>query len=378
MHNSNLISDDRDASYRKLQKHLNQLPIGYPATESGVELRLLKYVFTPEEADIAVNMRFIPEPIEKIYRRVKKKVKSIEELKQILNNIYEKGGLRIKRKTEGSNVKNLYQNAFLAVGMFEYQVKRLSKDYYEDFEQYMEEGFRDEFASTKINQLRTIPVEKSITPEHNIATYDQLKQLIENASRISIMECVCRKGKDLIGKPCNRTDLRELCFVLNDSVEHVLELEWGREISKEEAREIFKKIQDEGLIIQPGNARDPNYICCCCGCCCDLITNIKKLEKPWELFYTNYYALVDPDLCIGCEICVNRCQMEAIKMNNNLADVNKYKCIGCGNCITSCSEDALKLIKKEDQKIPPKNTTELYLKIMDKKAELRRKEKGIR
>jgi electron transport complex protein RnfB len=377
MHNSNLITDDPNASYRKLQKHLNQLPIGYPATESGVELRLLMYVFTPEEAEIAVNMRFIPEPIEKIYRRVKKKVKSIEELKQILNNIYEKGGLRIKRKIEGKNVKILYQNAFLAVGMFEYQVKRLTKAYYEDFEQYMEEGFRDEFASTKINQLRTIPVEESITPEHNVATYDQLKQLIENASRISIMECVCRKGKDLIGKPCKQTDMRELCFVLNDSVEHVLNLEWGREISKEKAREIFKKIQEEGLIIQPGNAQDPNYICCCCGCCCDLITNIKKLEKPWELYYTNYYALVDSDLCIGCETCVNICQMEAINMNNSVAKVNIYKCIGCGNCITSCSEDALKLIKKKTQKVPPKNTTELYLKIMDKKAELRRIENGI-
>jgi len=249
MNNKISLNEEHDDIYRKLQKHLDQLPIGYPATESGVEIRLLKYVFTPEEAEIAINLRFIPEPIEKIYRRVKKKVKSIEDLEQILYKIYEKGGISIRRQVEGNKKVKLYQNAFLAVGMFEYQLKRLTKEYYEDFEQYMDEGFRDEVASTKINQLRTIPVEKSITPEHNIATHDQLRELIEQASRISVMDCVCRKGKDLIGKSCKQSDMRELCFVFNDSVERILELDWGREISKKEAIEIFEKVQEEGLVI---------------------------------------------------------------------------------------------------------------------------------
>ncbi|TFG02408.1 MAG: 4Fe-4S dicluster domain-containing protein [Promethearchaeota archaeon] len=372
------ISVETDSIYRKLQRHLNTLPIGYPKTESGVELRLLKYVFTPKEAEIAIKLRFIPDPIEAIYRRVKKKVKSIEELEAILFKMYEKGGIRIKRTMEGNKQVNLYQNAFLAVGMFEYQVKRLTKEYFEDFLQYMDEGYRDELASTKINQLRTIPVEKSIDIDHNVANYDQLENLLENASRISIMPCVCRKGQDLIGEPCQQTDMRETCFVLNDSVDHVLELGWGREITKDEAREIFKKVQEDGLIIQPGNVLDPSYICCCCGCCCCVTTNLKKLERPWEMITTNYYAEVDSDLCIGCETCVQRCQMEAIIMNDSIAEINKKLCIGCGNCISTCPESAIILKKKERELSPPKNNTELYLKIMDKKAKLRRREKGIK
>jgi len=117
-------------------------------------------------------------------------------------------------------------------------------------------------------------------------------------------------------------------------------------------------------------------VCCCCGCCCDLVTNIKKIEKPWELFHTNYYAKVDPDLCIGCETCVNRCQMDAITMIDDIATVNQKMCIGCGNCVPTCNEEAIRLFKKETQYIPPKSTTELYFKIMDKRAELRRAEKG--
>ena len=371
-----MIENDLDI-YRKLQQHLDQLPIGYPATESGVELRLLKHVFTPEEAEIALKLRFVQEPIEKIYRRVKRKISSIEELEKILDTIYKKGGIRIKRKIKGDNIVKLYQNAFLAVGMFEYQLKRLTKEYYEDFEQYMDEAFRDEITSTKINQLRTIPVKKSLTPTHNIATYDQLRSIIENAERILVMECVCRKGKDLIGKPCKQSDMRELCFVLNDSVDHALDLDWGRVISKEEALKIFEKVQEEGLLIQPGNALNPSFICCCCGCCCDLITNLKKLEKPWELICSNYYAEVDSDICIGCETCVDRCQMDAIQILDKIAKVNQDLCIGCGNCISTCPERALTLIKKETEYIPPKDTTELYMRIMHKRAELRRFEKGI-
>ncbi|MFX1402488.1 MAG: ATP-binding protein [Promethearchaeota archaeon] len=364
--------------YRKLQQHLDKLPIGYPATESGVELRLLEYIFTPEEAEIAINLRFIPEPIEKIYRRVKKKVNSIEELAEILYNIYEKGGIRIKRVREGEKTIKLYQNAFLAVGMFEYQQNRLTKEYYEDFELYMDEAFRDEVVVTKINQLRTIPIEESVTPEHHIATHDQLKNIINKAERIVVMDCICRTGKDLIGKPCRQSDLREVCFVLNDSVDHALDLSWGRLISKDEALGILKNIQKEGLIIQPGNAINPSFICCCCGCCCDLITNLKKLEKPWELIYSNYYASVDPDLCIGCETCVDRCQMNAIQVNDDIARVSRDLCIGCGNCVPTCPEQALSLIKKEEEYIPPENTNELYLKIMNKRAELRRSEKGTK
>jgi NAD-dependent dihydropyrimidine dehydrogenase PreA subunit len=171
--------------------------------------------------------------------------------------------------------------------------------------------------------------------------------------------------------------MREHCFALNNSAQHVVDLNNGKFVTNDEALLILKRAQEEGLILQPGNALDPNFICCCCGCCCDLITNIKKLERPWELFHSNFIASVDSNLCIGCESCLNRCQMDAIEMVENIATVNQKLCIGCGNCVVTCSEEAITLKKKEKEIIPPNTTKDLFLKIMVKKAELRRKEKGV-
>jgi hypothetical protein len=45
-------------AYRKLQEHLNKMPVGFPATASGVEINLLKMIFTPEEARIATYLGY--------------------------------------------------------------------------------------------------------------------------------------------------------------------------------------------------------------------------------------------------------------------------------------------------------------------------------
>ncbi|MHA1425760.1 MAG: ATP-binding protein, partial [Candidatus Helarchaeota archaeon] len=72
--------------YRELAQHLRRMPIDYPPTESGVEVRLLKHFFTPREAQIALQLGALPEPLKRIYKRVKKAGLdiSIEELEQIL------------------------------------------------------------------------------------------------------------------------------------------------------------------------------------------------------------------------------------------------------------------------------------------------------
>ncbi len=362
-------------NYRKLQQHLDTLPIGYPATESGVELRILEFLFSPEEVKVALNMRYIPEPIKKIYRRVKKLGLTLEDLGIILERMFIKGAIRkASRKKEDGPDENIYQLFPLAVGMFEYQVKRITKEFFEDFEQYMEEAFRDEFTRTKINQLRTIPVQKSISPEHNIATYDELTEIFEDAEKIAVSPCICHKGYQLLDKACN--SMSERCFTIDNSALNAVNRGYGHLITKDEAFSILTQAQEEGLVIQPGNSKKPSYICCCCSCC-DLLVNLKKLDRPWELITSNYLAEVDTDLCIGCETCIGRCIMDAIKIDNNYAIVDELLCIGCGNCVVSCPEQAINLQQKEKEVIPPDNSQELFLTIMDKRAELRRKEKGI-
>ena len=58
--------------YAKLQKHLDNQAIGFPATRSGVEIKILKHIFTPEEAEIACCLSYKFEPLETIFSRLVK------------------------------------------------------------------------------------------------------------------------------------------------------------------------------------------------------------------------------------------------------------------------------------------------------------------
>jgi len=162
------MATERDV-YRELQKHLDNMPVGFPATESGVELRLLKHLFTPEEAEIALNLSALPEPLERIHGRIKKeKDISLEGLESILDGLVKKGaimggGFLAK---EGDN-KKYYSKAQLAIGMFEFQVNKLKREFVEDMYQYSSEAFAEEFHTTKTSQMRTIPVNKSLSVEYH-------------------------------------------------------------------------------------------------------------------------------------------------------------------------------------------------------------------
>jgi hypothetical protein len=85
-------------TYVKLQKHLDNQAVGFPATRSGVEIKLLKYIFTPEEAEIACCLSYKFEPLETVFSRAGHLVDSFEELEKHLDRILKKGGIESKTK----------------------------------------------------------------------------------------------------------------------------------------------------------------------------------------------------------------------------------------------------------------------------------------
>ena len=362
---------ENDDIYRELQKHLDTLPIGYPKTESGVEIRLLKQLFTPEEAKFATKLSFSFEPLEAIFERIDKNEISINDLERTLDNSVGKGATIVKKEGD----KKYYANAMFMIGIYDMQSHRNSDnlvEFWKESSQYFKEGMDKEFLRTGICQFRVIPIEKSITLEHHITPYDDVRKVIENIDRpIVVAECVCRHKKDVYGEPCKKTNLRETCFVLRDEfVQIYLDQGWGREVSKEEALEILNKTEEDGLVYEPGNAQRPGSLCCCCGCCCGYLSDMKELPKPTEFLKSNYYAEVDTDLCTGCGTCIERCQMNALTLLDDISTVNRDRCIGCGVCVPKCPSDAMHLRKKEKENLPPKDWDALYTNIMDKKQEL--------
>jgi ferredoxin len=363
-----------DDVYRELQKHLDQMPVGFPATKSGVELRILKFIFTPEEAKIATKLSWAPEPLETIYSRFDKSKISIEELKKKLDNMVKKGGAHYI-KVEG---KKQYANPFIVVGMFEYQLKRLTKEFLEDTEQYITEAFPISQTSV-VSQFRIVPIEKSITRESYVTTYDDIRKIIESTDGpFGVSECICRKGMDIRGQPCKVTSLRENCILLGkDGIDLYTSQGWGRSISKEEALEILRKNEEAGLVLQPGNAQSPDFVCSCCGCCCGILSHLKELPRPADLINTNHYAQVDPELCEGCETCIERCQMGALKIVEGVSTVDLGRCIGCGNCVATCPSEAITLKKKEEVHVPPKDRVEQVIKIWTDKEAMKGEKKSV-
>ena len=353
--------------YRDLQKHLDRLPIGFPATESGVEIRILEHLFTPGEAKMATQLSMLPEPLKRIHQPLKKTGIPIEELERVLDYMVQKG-LILTDKKDG---EKRYSNALLAVGMFEFQVNRLTKDFFENMLQYIDEAFGEELYRTKVPQLRTVPVERSIALPHEypVSTYDDIRQIVANIDgQIAVANCICRQGMDILGESCRVTDLRETCLQFQDTADYSINIGMARPISKEEAFDILKQAQEAGLVLQPENAQQPGYICCCCGDCCGLLTTVKKYPRPAGLYASNYCSEVNPELCTGCEECIDPCQLDALTLVDGVATVNPDRCIGCGNCVVICTFNAIGLRKKEVESLPPKDRDALYTNILFKKV----------
>ncbi|MHA1459701.1 MAG: ATP-binding protein [Promethearchaeota archaeon] len=365
------MEETRDV-YRELQRNLDKLPISFPATESGVELKILKYMFSPEQALIGSKLGFRPKSLKDIYELLKEEGLTLERVEEQLDTMHADGLIIRLIKSEGdTEIKSYIASAFM-LGFYEFQMNKMTEEFVHDVDQYFDEAFMEELNKTKIPQLRTIPIEKDIGIERDIASYDDFRHYLDTCGEpIVLNECICRKKNDIIGKSCEKTDLRESCFSFRSAGMAYITRGLGRIVTKEEALEILEQAEREGLVLQAGNSQRPMSLCTCCGCCCNLLVNEKKLEAPAQFFGSNYFAQVDEDLCTGCGVCEERCQMDAVEIIDDISNINLDRCIGCGVCVPTCPEEAIELIEKEEKTIPAKNTMETYLQIAKKKAELK-------
>lgn len=346
--------------YEKLAKHLDNLPAGYPSTESGVELRILKRLFAPEEADIAMTLTMMPESAAAVAARTGR---DEEELAESLEEMAKKGLIfRISKKGA-----NLYSAAQFVVGIWEYHLNSLDEGLVRDVNEYMPALLKKGWVNVKTKQMRVVPVTKSISAGMAVTPYEAAEAIINAQSKIVVSPCICRKEQKMVGKGCDKP--QEVCLAFGAGAYYYEQNGLGRSIDKAEALDILKAGVDAGLVLQPGNQQKPMNICMCCGCCCGILKNMKTLDKPARAVHTNYYAQVDGDRCTACEACVERCQMDAITVEES-AQVNLDRCIGCGLCVTDCPTEAITLKQKaeESRYLPPKNVFETYMNIAQERG----------
>lgn len=345
--------------HKKLAKHLDNLPGGYPSTESGVELRLLKRLFSEEEAGLALHLTMIRETPEAIAKKA-----GIDEAKaaDMLEDMSKKG-LVFRAEKAG---KKKYMAAQFVIGIWEYQVNRLNTGIIEDLNEYSPHLLESQ-KSTRTKQLRVVPISKTVTAETRIMPYEDAESIIRSQSKIVIADCICRKEHKMIGKGCDG-EMRA-CFIFGSGAYFYEGNGLGKSVSVDEAIEILHKGIEAGLVLQPGNSKKPTNICMCCGCCCQILKNVAKMEKPAEFVCSSYYAVVDADTCVACGNCEDKCPMDAISVEDT-ATVYLDKCIGCGVCAGVCDVEAIRLAEKEESEkwVPPKNTVETYMRIAQERG----------
>ncbi|MCP4108722.1 MAG: 4Fe-4S dicluster domain-containing protein [Desulfobacteraceae bacterium] len=358
---------DAKKSYKKLRKHLNKQPVGYSATLTGIELRLLMDIFTTMEAEAALALNYKFETFENIFTRASEKGFKKSEFCRLLESMEKKGCIFVK-KNLGEKYYALHP---FVIGMFEMQINRLTPSFFLDSHSYILQAFAMEYLSTEVSQMRVIPINKSLNTTQNIATYDSIREIVDRTKdKIAITQCICRYGRDLINDPCKRTDRREICMGFRDYSDTYSRHDWGRTISKKEALEILDQNEKDGLILMGSTMQEPQYVCSCCGCCCGIMEILNFMPRPADFSASNFYAQLDKESCNGCGKCVRRCQMDAIRFNDvekKATEIVSKRCIGCGLCVSSCKTHSISLQKKKVELVPPKDHDALYELIMQNK-----------
>lgn len=194
-----------------------------------------------------------------------------------------------------------------------------------------------------------VPVEESIHAgqETVLITEDAFKFVDQNEI-IAVTHCYCKQEKELIGDPCKITDKRDICLMFGDSAKFSIEHNFAKPISKEEAKVILREAEDLGLVHKIFKSdldygRTIDGLCSCCKCCCGIFRYYHNGTWPY-MTVTSYTAETDSDLCTGCGICVEKCPMENITLQDDVAVLDE-KCIGCGLCASNCQENAIELLR---------------------------------
>jgi formate hydrogenlyase subunit 6/NADH:ubiquinone oxidoreductase subunit I len=336
--------------YHKLAQALDTMPNGFPPTESGVELRLLEKIFTPEEADLFCDLRLVFETPEQVAARTGRPLEGLGERLKAMWHHGQLFGIDF-------GTTQVYRALPWVFGIYEFQLKRLDRELAELCEAYAP-FFGKQFFQNKPQLMQIVPVEKKIEAHQEAMPYEKVSALIEKGLSFGVSPCICKQEKRLLDKGCDKP--LEVCLgiapVPGIFDNHPLV---PKAITKAEAYEILRLSEEAGLVHMTSNVAEGHYfICNCCGCCCGVLRSINELGIA-EAVNSAYYAQIDPESCVSCGVCADeRCQVSAIRQGDQAYEVITQRCIGCGLCATTCPSEAIRMVRKNQAEIKPPPKTE--------------------
>ncbi len=192
--------------------------------------------------------------------------------------------------------------------------------------------------------MRTIPVERTVDARSTVLDMESARSIVENAKQVVVIPCVCRSSRHSLNKSpdCPAPEDAHICMLINRFGQESLERGIGKQITGAEAVEKLKAAEEAGLVhMTRNNVKDDLALCNCCSCCCTGLFLVNQIK--YDAFAPSRFQVsLDAEACVGCGTCVDRCQFEAIEVDD-IAQIDLDSCFGCGNCVLTCPSDALVL-----------------------------------
>ncbi len=356
-----MINDDL---YMRLGNRLNQNPVKMPLIEPV--LNFLKAVFTEEQAALGAAFPLGAHTLPVLAGSLRRDAK---ELERLLEEMADEGLIFVAKIEKG--MKEYSLSPFVP-GIIEFQYvkgvdservkyrNRLIREIHEALQERAEKKYQDSDPvkmKKGIPGLRTIAVEEQLPDNTAIATWEQITAIIDREQSFAVIACPCRLQAQMNGHPCRVQDApQDSCIYFGKVADYMVDRHFARRTSREEILKILKACEKAGLVHNVNNfLGDKIVLCNCCGCCCSNLILMKKFRGMSLVMGSNFVAKVDEQSCIGCGECVNRCQIGALTMKDDVAVVNQKFCLGCGNCVAQCPTESLSLVRCAEIEPPKRN-----------------------
>lgn len=361
------LAKSKEGVYYALAERLNKNPVGTPINETL--MAILHRLYTVSEAEVGSKFPLFPMTLDDISNKTGI---GKEELKKLLEQMAGKGlVIDIIRQDN-----TYYMLAPMVVGFFEYTFMRIReeiqmKELAELFSDYFDaEGVREELFAAPTKMFRALAYE-SIIPiitETEVLSYEKASEIIRQSGGGALSICQCRHKAGHLGTACDAP--LEVCTSLGNAASYVVRRGMGKPATVDELLHVLDQTEKYGLVHLGDNVLNkPAFICHCCGCCCEVLQSINK-SKIMSVSPSNFIPTVDEELCEGCGVCTERCQIKAIRIDAAVPIVDKNICIGCGICAANCPTGALTMSRQSVIKVPPKNRKEQLAAIAKEKGKI--------